>query len=117
MSSRTTSGEVWAISSSAVGPSAASPITSRPSASSRKVRNPRRTAGWSSTISTRIGSGGDVTGHLQAHHGARAGRGADGDRAAYRARSFAQRAQAQAAAGPQDRLDVEAGAVVGHLED
>ena len=54
-SRRTTSGAISAASASAVAPSPASPATSIPSCTSSSTRRPRRTTGWSSTISTFIG--------------------------------------------------------------
>ena len=54
-SSRITSGASSAASASAVAPSPASPATSIPSCTSSSTRSPRRTTGWSSTISTEMG--------------------------------------------------------------
>ena len=61
-SSRITSGASSAASASAVAPSPASPTTSIPSCTSSSTRSPRRTTGWSSTISTEIGASWSMTG-------------------------------------------------------
>src|SRR6266853_629504 len=54
MSIRTTSGCSVRTASIAVGPSAASPTTSRSGWASRIIRKPARTSAWSSTMRTRI---------------------------------------------------------------
>src|SRR6266576_6506482 len=109
----TTSGLSRSACRTACSPSAASPTTSRPSWSERKVRSPSRTTSWSSTSSTRIAS---AIPDLQAHGRAVAGRRADLQAAAGAPRALLHRGQAEAPRAQLGIAGVEARPVVGDLE-
>ena len=62
MSRSTTSGAVLEARATPSTPSPASPTTSIPSSAASSMVRPRRNSSWSSTTSTRVGSGGAGSG-------------------------------------------------------
>src|SRR5690606_15732455 len=114
-SMRMTSGFSARASSTARAPSPASPSTSKPGSPANMPRMPSRTMGWSSAMSSRIGS---VTGHrrdARGDRGAAAGLRLDLQGAGQAADAPAHRGQAETAAVPYP-FHVEARAVVAHVQ-
>src|SRR4051794_10468231 len=114
-SMRITSGLRRSASRTAASPSPASPTISMPSCSARNVRRPSRTTSWSSTTSTLMAL--SATRRLQAHGGAASRRGVDAQPPAESPRSLLHRRQPEPPRAQLGVARVEAGAVVGDLED